>query len=380
MLERLRLENFQCHTKTTVELSPITVIIGQSDVGKSAVLRAIRWAATNKPLGDAFVKHGEKLAVVRLKVDGQTITRAKGSENLYKLGDKEFRAFKDSPPADVLSLLNLCEDNFQSQMDPPFWFTLTAGEVARQLNRIVDLGIIDESLSFIGAKARSAVAAVDVVAERIVAIKEEKQSLSKVPSMVRDFAELETLEKTAAGIVDDRLRLYELHNVAKRREDRATSLRDAVTAAKRVVVLGERAVRQHQEFVTLAKAIGEVIGAAERVRARPPSLEAISRYLAAFQAVTKKRDGLAEMVQSICDARKACRKKRPDFSSLAKAKTGFSEAEESRTKLASLVEELVKQQRTVKTHKQTRQAMADALAEESEGICPVCGGPFVGGA
>lgn len=380
MLERLRLENFQCHTKTTVELSPITVIIGQSDVGKSAVLRAIRWAAANKPLGDAFVKHGEKLAVVRLKVDGQTITRAKGSENLYKLGDKEFRAFKDSPPADVLSLLNLCEDNFQSQMDPPFWFTLTAGEVARQLNRIVDLGIIDESLSFIGAKARSAVAAVEVVAERIVAIKEEKQSLSKVSSMVRDFAELETLEKTAAGIVDDRLRLYELHNVAKRREDRATSLRDAVTAGKRVIVLGERAVRQQQEFVTLAKLLGEIVAAAEKVKRRPPSLESPSRHLAVSQAVTKKRDGLFEMVQAIRTVQKVCRKQRPNLSTVVKAKTRFVEIEESRSKLASLVEELVKQRRTVKTHKQTRQAMADALAEESEGICPVCGGPFVGGA
>lgn len=380
MLERLRLVNFQCHTKTTVELSPITVIIGPSDVGKSAVLRAIRWAATNKPLGDAFVKHGEKLAVVGLKVDGQTITRAKGSENLYKLGDKEFRAFKDSPPADVLSLLNLCEDNFQSQMDPPFWFTLTAGEVARQLNRIVDLGIIDESLSFIGAKARSAVAAVEVVAERIVAIKEEKQSLSKVPSMVRDFAELETLEKTAAGIVDDRLRLYELHNVAKRREDRATSLRDAVTAGKRVIVLGERAVRQQQEFVMLAKLLGEIVAAAEKVKRRPPSLESLSRHLAVSQAAAKKRDGLFEMVQAIRTAQKVCRKQRPNLSTVVKAKTRFVEIEESRSKLVSLVEELVKQRRTVKTHKQTRQAMADALAEESEGICPVCGGPFDGGA
>ena len=74
MLEKLRIINFQKHEDLTVSFDDrITTIVGPSDVGKSAVLRALRWVLTNQPDGSGFIREGEKNASVVLRVDGRTI-------------------------------------------------------------------------------------------------------------------------------------------------------------------------------------------------------------------------------------------------------------------------------------------------------------------
>lgn len=58
---KLRIQNFQAHKDTTIEFDRITTIVGPSDIGKSAVLRALKWVAKNEPNGTSFVRDGDKL-------------------------------------------------------------------------------------------------------------------------------------------------------------------------------------------------------------------------------------------------------------------------------------------------------------------------------
>lgn len=58
---KLRIQNFQAHKDTTIEFDCITTIVGPSDIGKSAVLRALKWVAKNEPKGTSFVRDGDKL-------------------------------------------------------------------------------------------------------------------------------------------------------------------------------------------------------------------------------------------------------------------------------------------------------------------------------
>jgi energy-coupling factor transporter ATP-binding protein EcfA2 len=53
-----RIENFQSHADTQVEIEGFTVILGPSNHGKSALVRAVAAALFNRP-GDAFVRHGQ---------------------------------------------------------------------------------------------------------------------------------------------------------------------------------------------------------------------------------------------------------------------------------------------------------------------------------
>ena len=65
MLNRLRIRNFQSLEDIDLELGQFTVIIGESDTGKSAIIRALKYALINK-VGTGFIRHGEKQAAVEL--------------------------------------------------------------------------------------------------------------------------------------------------------------------------------------------------------------------------------------------------------------------------------------------------------------------------
>ena len=158
MLEKLLIRNFQCHEKITVDFDPaVTTVVGPSDRGKSAVLRAIRWLAFNRPAGDAFIKHGAGRVSVRLRAGGRDILRERAAgSNLYKIDGKEFQAFGSDVPPEIVNALNLDAVNFQRQLDPVFWFSKSPGEVSRELNAIIDLGLIDRTLSNLASASRRA--------------------------------------------------------------------------------------------------------------------------------------------------------------------------------------------------------------------------------
>jgi len=55
MIKYLQIQNFQSHKDSLLEFDPgVNVIVGSSDSGKTAVIRALRWLVWNRPSGDAF--------------------------------------------------------------------------------------------------------------------------------------------------------------------------------------------------------------------------------------------------------------------------------------------------------------------------------------
>lgn len=159
MIKTIRLRNFQAHKDEIIECGPITSIVGRSDVGKSAVIRAIRWVCLNQPNGSSFIRHGEGECSVSIVVDSGNshVVRARdrGSDNTYVLDGVEFRSFGLGVPDDVVSVLKVSDINFQMQHDAPFWFSLSPAEVSRRLNSVIDLEVIDSSLANSAALVRS---------------------------------------------------------------------------------------------------------------------------------------------------------------------------------------------------------------------------------
>jgi len=147
MLKALTLTNFQSHKTSLLTFSPgVNVVIGPTDVGKSALIRSLSWIVHNRPSGDQFISHGEKEVSATLEFDNVSITRSKGQKNSYKLDDMELVGFGQDVPAEVSAAINMNELNIQYQHDGPFLLGESAGAVARTLNKIVNLDKIDESL------------------------------------------------------------------------------------------------------------------------------------------------------------------------------------------------------------------------------------------
>ena len=193
MLERLRLKNFQNHADLTIQLDPtVTCIVGPSDRGKTAILRALRWLVFNRPAGQAHIRHGEDLCSVTLKVDSKRLKRSIGKGgSTYRIDGQTLKAFGQGVPGEVEKLLNLGPTNFQQQHDAPFWFSLTPGEVSRQLNAIIDLGEIDGVLGALAAGVRQATERQNVAEERLATAKGAKSSLNYVPVLVEAWNRVE---------------------------------------------------------------------------------------------------------------------------------------------------------------------------------------------
>ena len=272
-LERLKLKDFQRLRLFEVELDPlVTCLVGPSGSGKSAVLRGLRWIVLNRPSGDAFIRHGKKASRGELTVDGKRIVRKKGKgENKYalesvdqeggrkgnnevvgcpeageetdRLGDNRglldrgpghgtYRAFGNDPPQAIQKILDVSEDSWQRQLDSPFWFCLTPGQVAKEINRIVDLEVIDRTLGKLAAGSRRAKAELEVGRQRYLDAKAKRKGLAWVERMDVDLRGVEEAEKVYEGIQSRRASLAEsIEGVSRVVQDR-----DRLTDAKRYAV------------------------------------------------------------------------------------------------------------------------------------------------
>lgn len=203
MITRLIIKNFQCHDKMTLEIDPlVTTIVGQSDRGKSAIIRAFRWICLNSPSGMDFLKHGESTVSVKIEIDDHTLIRQRSDkENVYILDGNKYSALgAGGIPESVSELLNIDIINFQSQLDPPFWFSLSSGEVSKELNKIVNLTLIDSTLKNIASLVRSTKSTLEVCQDRLTTAKEKVEQYQWVKECNEDLNQLEQRESDIAQI------------------------------------------------------------------------------------------------------------------------------------------------------------------------------------
>lgn len=334
MLTRLKIENFQKHVTFQIKFDPnVTAIVGDSDTGKSALLRAIRWLVLNRPSGDGFIREGEKECSVKVKVDGEVVERRKdGRENTYRLGKTIFRSFGTDVPAPVSGLLRLSPINFQGQHDPPFWFNLTAGEVAKELNEIVDLKLIDEVSAKLAQSIRRKRVEIDVVQDRL-----------KQAGVEAD--ELEWVEQAA----DE---LDSLTEAGKQQEAKRSQ-------ADRMALLVEDG-KIYRESVSLL------------VTAKLRAMEVESVGL----AWREKRDEVGELshivaegknYQSLVDAPV------PDLSGLEEVEAALDESLYKLAVLQKLVGDGERFQSTIEQKAQLLERSEERLRKLMKGRCPLCG-------
>lgn len=204
MIEKLILENFQKHKKLELDLDPgITTILGESDSGKSSVARAFGWIASNSIGGSEFIRHGTKSAKVSLVVDNVEISRKRGkSANSYSMDGDEFKAFGRGVPEPIEDLLRIGSINTQNQHDAPFWFSLSAGEVARQINKIVNLSVIDKSLATVASRIRESQTELKLLDAELIEIDAKIEDSKYVEEMDADLRKLEEMDSELSKIGD----------------------------------------------------------------------------------------------------------------------------------------------------------------------------------
>jgi len=221
VFHKVEIKNFQSHKKTVIEFANgVNVIVGVSDNGKSAVLRAIIWAINNRPLGtDDIISHWarddknkstDKMYVKIFTEKGVVRRQRTNDSNIYILNDdagneKIFEAINKEVPQDIINFFNLSDVNIQQQHDSPFLLSSSASDVAKYFNKIVRLDVIDTVLG----NAESARRGYDWI-ERA---QELSEKLNKIDEKIKyydddynlldgDIAKYETIKKVLEDTPD----------------------------------------------------------------------------------------------------------------------------------------------------------------------------------
>ena len=160
------LKNFQAHKDTTVHFDKgLNIIVGESNNGKTSILRGILWAIDNQPLGNDFIMAGENECSVTINFsDGTYIERGRTVKDTgyYKIRyiddngkyiDQTYRGFTNAVPIEVANVhqmpkVNITKDiethlNVLSQLDGPFLLTESPLVKASAIGRITGTHVLD---------------------------------------------------------------------------------------------------------------------------------------------------------------------------------------------------------------------------------------------
>ena len=334
MIESLSITNFQTHRKLELDFDPtVTTIIGATDAGKSAILRALRWVCFNYPYSQHdILNYDADWVRAAIIVDGRKITRRRGDgSNYYKLDSHRYDAIKTSVPETIEQLLNLSEVSYHDQHDQAFWFSLPAGQVSKELNQIVNLGVMDEAVATVAARLRKARASVEVAHERLAKSKKTKIELAWVPEMssawhaVKQLGELRDIARQKTVSV----------KTSVEQAQRAVEARDL---ARQACTNGENLLRTGK----LARGLGK-------------------------QTIT-----LRALVASARDAEAKAKLKIPDPPSADRVKI----ANQKRWKLQTFLELVKTTDLMVKTVSEKLKQARQELKPFEGKVCPTCGRPM----
>lgn len=169
-IEEVQLVNFQDHANTIINLTNgINLIVGSSDAGKSAILRAINYVFHNSLKGDSFIRVGCNECTVRLKFsDGIEVSRVKGEDtNSYILKDIDgnyhtFSKVGSSVPDIVRSALGEppLDDkkkpiSYSDQMSSLFLVDLSPTDLPRTLSELTGIQNLQTAAEILQKNSRS---------------------------------------------------------------------------------------------------------------------------------------------------------------------------------------------------------------------------------
>jgi len=159
-IKTITLENFQSYKNQVITCKPgLNLLIGTSDSGKSAILRAISFVLYNHPKKDTLIHWGEKETSVTLEFsDGVKVTRIKGDGKndiiaIDSTGKKipKVKIDKDIPDEIKELLGNPPQDDFNGlisysdQFSKLFLVDLSPSDLPRSLSHLTGIEVLEES-------------------------------------------------------------------------------------------------------------------------------------------------------------------------------------------------------------------------------------------
>lgn len=336
MIQRVLIENFQSHARSELTFGPgLNAILGPSDNGKSAVLRAIRWALYSEPRGTEFVRFGARECRVTVTMsDGVEIVRelllnksGTSGRNRYLLrrpGAEEqvFEGFGTEVPLEIIKAhgmppIILDKDkrvmlNLGSQLEAPFLLAETGSLRARAVGRLLGVHVVDAADRGAQRDLKERKREAKGLQERVDSFTEKLQPFADVPDEEARLAEVELLMTGSQAALDRRERLVALRERWARIQAERVDLEGALSGLSGIEEAEERhreALAQHQRHRTLAGLQAARTSTRAEIRQCRVHLDALERIeilaamLVTAQATFERRQRLGGLQERLASTR-----------------------------------------------------------------------------
>jgi DNA repair exonuclease SbcCD ATPase subunit len=214
MLNSIHLINFQGHLDSEVNfVNGLNVIYGLTDSGKSSIIKGLKLIVTNRPAGNKYIYKKKKHSEISIDINNFKISKYKTkSKNEYRLNETVFKAVRSSVPEEVSNAINLSNINIQSQGEIWFLIDKSPGHINQELNKLIDLSVVDTSLKDINSRIRTNNTEYKVILNDLEEIKNELDSLKNIEAADRFLIKLEKYTQSIQDIEQENEELNLLLN------------------------------------------------------------------------------------------------------------------------------------------------------------------------
>lgn len=253
MIQSVEVENFQSLKHVTLRFGNVTVLVGDSNVGKTALMRAIRGLVENWSAG-SLVRQGESRLRVVVKTKDHVIEWHKGQQvNTYVVDGVIMKGVGRESPIQVQSFLGMMtkrilgvefNPNFRDQFSPPMLVHDSESERLLKLAAISGVGLIQTALRIASKDRKSDESETKAVVQQIqdkdsalkayAGVEGKDEIVSKLERDLKIFREREQRLSMLTGLIEQRASLqkvwiaYELAVQDKERASRAFRLKAAL--------------------------------------------------------------------------------------------------------------------------------------------------------
>jgi energy-coupling factor transporter ATP-binding protein EcfA2 len=191
MLRSLSLRNFQAWSKADIELSPITVVIGETNAGKSSLLRGLACVLFNAMEGQGMIRQGATVAEVTVETaEGSTISWHRGqSVNRYQVDEQLYDKPGRAVPQPVQDALQIQELEFDGevvrmqwapQMDAPFLLADSGAKATRMLGVAGTAAVVAQAARLAHQETRDNQDALRSAATQLAALQGQAETFGDV--------------------------------------------------------------------------------------------------------------------------------------------------------------------------------------------------------
>ena len=329
-ITELKVIGFGLHVEKTVQFkSGVNVIVGESESGKSTLIRALYLLSENSPRG------GEKLyqsddtdepLLIQIKTSNNDII--KRTRNKYYLNNnKPLKAFGSGIPAPIKEILNFKDINWQRQFtDKPFLLFNTGGAAAKDLNKVT--GLEDQEAIIVEIKAGISDRKSNI--KRIVKNNEEhKQTIERLKNVIRFkmkcawiLNKKQESDKMKGEIENLRIILDELKTVRRKRM-LSQNIIDKFSVQVGKIVKGKGVIKVYDDRIS---ELGSLINQLERIpkfdntviKEHGTDLQKIAVKNQDSKEITEKIEQLYNLIQKIGGLKTLYRKADKEVSEINK--------------------------------------------------------------